>query len=369
MPRTDPRGGVALSLLLLLCACSPQLIIGVEHNVELAAATVDPFTGELRQAGAQRGHPWYGRSPPGAAVTFENTIDFPGALTAAVALPDGGWATAGHITQASGVRAAWVRALDSSDQERWTRILEGPPGKSWETRALAVDPAGNLLTGGLELSAGTSDEGWIASLALSDGAVRWKHALATDLQQQARGFRVHGIASIGSSLQRVFAVGDRLQSNGAVVAELLHFTVDGQLYDSLPLTPTPALARGVFLDSPNLLTACLAIDGEISVRHSDWLAATERRSLRLRVEGAQLELAGCTAASDGEILVSATAVYPDGRRVPYLAKTDRTASTVRFERTLATALPTTVRGVAADTAGDGWALGHLDQPVRRWMGR
>jgi len=365
-PRRGEGRGEGSRTAILLCgfvvaACNPELVIGVERQVAVNAAVVDPASGELLQAGTRQGDLWYARTRGDGTVVREQKVDFAGgddAVHAAVVMPGGGWAIAGAVTRGDGRPAAWVRVLDGSDAEVWTKTYEKNGG--WDARGLAVDPEGTLVVVGLE-----GEHGFIARLD-ETGAARWQYSTATDLQMMIRNLRIYSVATIGDSSQRVVTAGERT-FDGGVLPELSQWNMMGDFYDSLRLDAAPGTSRGLVLDVA-LATVCTQAGDDIVVRRTAWTKMTPQtlQSVVLHVDGARLELGGCAVASDLDLLVGATAVFPDGRRVARAAKVERAASSVRWERDVSAPAKVTVAGVAADGEGRGWLFGHTDEPLRRW---
>ncbi len=348
--------------LVLLTACGSDLVIGIERQVTVQAAVVDPSSGELLEAGARQGDLWYARARADGTIVREVRLDFAGgddAVHAAVVMPGGGWAIAGVVTRADSRPAAWVRVLDGSDNEVWTKTYEKNGG--WDARGLGVDPAGTLVVGGLE-----DAHGFVLRLDES-GGVRWQYSTSSDLQMMIRNLRIYAVAAFGESRQRVITVGERTFGD-QVLPELSQFTLAGDFYDSFRLDAAPGSARGLLLDSGEA-TVCTQAGDDIVLRRSIWTSGPNIRTAALHVDGARLELGGCAVASDGDLLVGATAVFSDGRRVARAAKVERTATAVRWEKDVSASETVTVAGVAADGEGSGWLFGHTDRPLRRWAAK
>jgi hypothetical protein len=351
-----------LGAVLLLAACGSDFVIGIEREIQVKAAVVDPATGDLLQAGSRRDDLWYARVKPDGSIVREQRVDFEGgeeAVNAVVVLPNG-WAVAGYATRADGRRTAWVRVLDGSDGEVWTKTYDQNGG--WEAQGLAVDPVGTLVVTGTE----SGGHGFVQRLDES-GGVRWKYSTNTDLQGMVTNLRIFSAATIGQSVQRVVTVGERAFSDG-VKPELSQWSLMGDFYDSLRLDMAPGTSRGLLLDLDEA-TVCTQKGDDVVVRRSKWIKVPEVRKVVLHVDGAKLELGGCAAASDGDLLVGATAVFPDGRRVARAAKVERTAAGIRWERDVSAPDTVTVAGVAADANGGGYLYGHTDAPLRRWTGK
>lgn len=357
---------------LLLCGCSTELEIGIEHRVVVTAAVVDPGSGELLEAGHQLGDLWYGRARADGTLVRSQRLDVAGgddALSAAVALPSGGWAVAGWATTAAGARQAWVRALDAEDREVWTTALDAPAGREWSALTLAADPEQGLLVGGLELG-GAAEEGWLARLG-ADGALRWRRSFATDFAAMASGFRPHSIGTLGQSYRRVFPAGRRTRQ-GLTFPGVLDLTLDGDLFNSGSLGTGDGTAVATFVDPQSTdLTFCLQREGDVVVRSfSRLFDAPLHEQVLSPGDGAAALLGACALTSDAAVLLGYTAVYGDGRRVPHAAVLEAGARSLRFDRALEVTVPTTALGVAADSSGGGWLVGWADAPPsRRWAAK
>lgn len=360
--------GSRAPLLLLLTACGSDLVIGIERQVSVNAAVMDPATGELLQAGTRAGDLWWARTRGDGTVVREERLDFAGgedALYAAVLMPGGGWAIAGSVTRVGARRSAWVRVLDASDNEVWTKTYDKNSG--WGARGLALDPVGTLVVVGLEDVPMDNGHGFIARLD-EMGGMRWHYSTLTDLQGMVRNLRFHSVAAIGLSQQRVVTAGERTFDGGVVLPELSQWNMDGAFYDSIRLDPAPGTSRGLVLDVARA-TVCTQSGDDIVVRRSAWTLGLPQPTRVLHVDGARLELGNCAEASDLDLLVGATAVFPDGRRVAHAAKVDRAAMSVRWEKDVSGPATVTVAGVAADGEGSGWLFGQTDEPVRRWTAK
>lgn len=367
------RGGLMCGALAWV-ACAPEVAIGIEHQVTVTAAAFDPATGELLEAGYQHGRAsddghadlWFGRARADGTLVTAVSIDHAGgadAVLAAVTLPAGGAVLAGFVSENDGTTVAWVRALDGADAERWTLLL--PQAAGTTATALAVDPEGGVVVGGLERQADGSLESWLARIA-DDGTLRWRKSVLTAYPGSSHAFQLEALTAVGPSFNRIYAVGAR-PIGGVLVPAFMHFTLAGDLYNSAPFDAQEGVARGIYTEPDNQeLTACIEAGGAVSVVRVRGYDVLERRRVSVSAEGATLVLGGCTTADNLDVMLAATAVYPDGRRVPKVARVDRQANGLVSDRDVSVGEPTSAQGLALKADGTGAVFGRVEPKLRRW---
>lgn len=349
----------------LVSSCAPDVVIGTERRLTVVATT--PLAdGRWRQAGFRVAETdteptsdlWYGTtSADGALPSFESpALADADAIRAATVLGTS-WIVAGFVTE-GGQRVAWLRALDETNAEVWTKTLPAPNGASTEVTAIATSNEGTLLVAGLE----QDTRGWVAMLE-PDGALRWRRSFETDFQGQTAGFTPLAIATEDGppspSRRQFWLSGRRALPAGETPGYVLQLTLDGDVWDSEPLGTSGSAARGLVAAGRNGIVVCTQTGDALQLAWTQGGAVSGPAVTD--VPGA-FELRTCLGSVSQVKLVGT--LLRDGVRVPAVVTVDRASRAV--VDTHETTPGPFVFGAAQAASGAVMLVGRTGSPLRRW---
>ncbi len=358
----------------LLAACGDIAVQNVGAERRLTVTTATPLAaGGWREAGFRLSETdtdeaarlWYGTSrADGSLPTIVTLPEERGAsaIRTGAVLGDG-WVVAGYLTNSSGQRVAWVRALDDANGERWTTTLPSPEGRATEVTAIAVANEGSLVVAGLEQVSDAEQDGWVALLDQA-GMPRWRHGFHAGFQMQARGFVPSVVVTQDgppSALHRqLWLAGKRTTTGGGYA---LQFTLDGELWDSEPFGTTGSISRGVVAAGNMGVVICTSLDGAVQLGWTQGGGVSGAAVTEVR-PGAPFTLRGCLGSSTQVALFGETS--RDGAPVPTVLTVSRSTRAVVGEPQEWSASRGALVFGAVEGSGGLRLLGRTQQPLRRW---